>query len=113
MSDTEKKSKAPALDQAQALAADIPGALPRGGMLVDEPVEVAPPAPDAPAPTTSPMVADVPVDLPEIVPDVAPGDERPPADATKPDLVAWAIGRGVPSYEAWAMTVATLKKLEV
>lgn len=113
MSDTEKKSKAPALDQAQALATDIPGALPRGGVLVDVPVEVAPPAADAPEPLRSPMVADVPIELPEVIPDPEPAGDRPGSDATKPDLVAWAISRGVPSYEAWAMTIPQLKKMEV
>lgn len=106
----DDKKNGPGPDQAQALAVDILGALPRGGVLVDEPVEVAPPIPGGPERPESPSVVDVPVELPEVVPDVAPGDERP-ADAA--DLVAWAIGRGVPSYAAWAMTDAELKKLEV
>ena len=33
-----------------------------------------------------------------------------PLPDLKPDLVALAIGRGVPSYEAWDMTVEDLKK---
>ncbi|HEY9409331.1 MAG TPA: hypothetical protein VIQ30_22640 [Pseudonocardia sp.] len=33
----------------------------------------------------------------------------PPLPDTKPDLVALAIRRGVPSYEAWDMTVAELR----
>lgn len=113
MSDTEKKPKAPALDQAQALAVNIPGALPRGGVLVDVPVEVAPPAADTPEPPRSPMVADVPIELPAITPDAEPDEGRPGSEANKADLVAWAISRGVPSYEAWVKTVPELKKLEV
>jgi hypothetical protein len=34
-------------------------------------------------------------------------EKKPP---TKDELVAVAIERGVPSYEAWAMTVDELKK---
>lgn len=36
-----------------------------------------------------------------------PADDKPPLKA---DLVAEAIDRGIPSYEAWAMTVDELKK---
>lgn len=34
--------------------------------------------------------------------------EPEPLPTHKPDLVALAIDRGVPSYEAWAMTVPDL-----
>lgn len=33
-----------------------------------------------------------------------------PLPTTKPELAALAIDRGIPSYEAWAMTVPELKK---
>jgi hypothetical protein len=36
--------------------------------------------------------------------------EKKPKPPTKDELVATAIERGVPSYEAWAMTVDELKK---
>lgn len=42
-----------------------------------------------------------------------PDEEQPKPDlpTTKPDLVALAISQGVPSYEAWDMTVPQLTKL--
>jgi hypothetical protein len=43
----------------------------------------------------------------------APPAKPAPLPTHKDDLVALAIHRGVPSYEAWAMTVDDLKsKLE-
>ncbi|PSK95773.1 hypothetical protein CLV30_12825 [Haloactinopolyspora alba] len=49
-------------------------------------------------------------------PAAKPAAAKPAAPAlpdTRPELVALAIRRGVPSYEAWAMTVDQLKtKLE-
>lgn len=42
-----------------------------------------------------------------------PADEAPerdPLPTHKDELVALAIARGVPSYEAWDLTVAELKK---
>jgi hypothetical protein len=43
---------------------------------------------------------------------VADNPKKPDEDKPvhKDDLVAAAIERGVPSYEAWAMTVPELKK---
>ncbi len=113
---TPQKQKAPALDQAQAMAVTIPGAL-SAPMLVDVPVEL-PPAdptfaePASGGPPSAPMLADVPIDLPEIVPDPEPDNGRPASDALKDAWVAWAISRGVPSYEAWALTLPELKKME-
>jgi hypothetical protein len=40
-----------------------------------------------------------------------PEDEAEPLPTHKDDLAALAIERGVPSYEAWAMTVPELKKM--
>ncbi len=108
----DSKPKAPALDQTQAMAKHIPGALNPAPMLVDVPVDL-PPAPDlADAQTAppAPMLTDVPIELPEIIPDPV-YDDRPPADALKADWAAWAISRGVPSYEAWSMTLPELKKM--
>jgi hypothetical protein len=106
-----EKKKEPALDQAEAMRVPIRG-------VADEPVKVAaaaaqqPAAESTPAAPAAPMLVDVPVELPDVTPDPQPDDGRPAADAHKPDWVAWAIDRGVPSYEAWAMTLPELKKLE-
>ncbi len=116
----EPKKKEPALDQTQAMAVVIPGALnPSAPMVIDGPVEVAAataeepsPADAAPAVPSAPMLIDVPVELPAPTPDPEPDDGRPAQDAHKADWAAWAISRGVPSYEAWAMTLPDLKKLE-
>lgn len=52
-------------------------------------------------------------DEPEAEPTAEPAPEPERLPAHKPDLVALAIDRGVPSYEAWAMTVPELTtKLE-
>ena len=50
-----------------------------------------------------------PITVHEVVPDV-PADDRPHRDDTKDEWVAWAIGRGMPSYEAWALTKPALMK---
>lgn len=42
--------------------------------------------------------------------DAAPEPAVDPLPAHKPDLVALAIDRGVPSYEAWDLTVPELTK---
>lgn len=123
----DPKPKAPALDQTQAMAVTIPGALPPAptldnggiapgsGMLskfTPQPERVLSPGQTEDlTPPPAPMLTDVPIDLPEIIPD-AVHDDRPPADALKADWAAWAISRGVPSYEAWAMTLPELKKME-
>lgn len=41
---------------------------------------------------------------------MAEQDKKQTKPPTKDELVAQAIDRGVPSYEAWAMTVDELKK---
>lgn len=41
---------------------------------------------------------------------MAEQDSKKPKSPTKDELVAKAIDQGVPSYEAWAMTVDELKK---
>lgn len=38
-------------------------------------------------------------------------DDSTQTPSTKPDLVAAAIEAGVPSYEAWDMTVTELRKI--
>lgn len=75
---SEQKQKGPALDQAQALAANIPGAIPRPAMVSDpEPVTVEPVEPVKPdaddfyaQPRRSPMVVDL--DVPGEAPKRAP-----------------------------------------
>ena len=44
-------------------------------------------------------------------PEVEPAPEAEPLPTHKDDLVALAIGRNVPSYEAWALTVSELTDL--
>ena len=54
-------------------------------------------------------------DEPEVAAEVIADDEpeRAPLPGHKDDLVALASDRGIPSYEAWDMTVPELtKKLE-
>lgn len=63
----------------------------------------------APAPRPSMLTDDDPFVPAEIVPDAQqPDPKRPAKDATKDLWVAYAIDRGVPSYEAWAMTKPAL-----
>lgn len=63
--------------------------------------------------TDAPRVEEPEVDAAEAEAPAEPEPEREPLPAHKDDLVALAIERGIPSYEAWDMTVPELtKKLE-
>lgn len=112
---SDSKPKPPPIDQQQAMTQVIPGALQPTSMLIETPIDLPTPPTDladGSGRPESPMLTDVPIDLPVPVPDPEPDTGRPPADAGKDEWAAWAISRGVPSYEAWAMTIPDLKKLE-
>lgn len=47
---------------------------------------------------------------PAVLEDPAPAEEGEQLPTHKADLVALAIDRGIPSYEAWDMTVKQLTK---
>lgn len=57
----------------------------------------------------SPKPDDAPVAASDEAPIVA-ADEPEPLPGHKDELVAVAIDRGIPSYEAWGMTVPELTK---
>lgn len=69
------------------------------------------PVEDAAPPRPSMLTDDAPFVPGPVVPDAEPVDpDRPDRDAHKDVWVAYAIQRGMPSYEAWAKTKPDLMK---